>query len=88
MLTLQHVSGDQHESTGVPSQCVKTNHGMYLPEMRLSRGDTCHCLVVSMLVRIIENLERSWLQLLCDLIVVRKHAQRPASVKSAYPPFA
>ena len=83
MLTLQHVSGDQHESTGVPSQCVKTNHGMYLPEMRLSRGDTCHCLVVSMLVRIIENLERSWLQLLRDLVFVSKHTQKPAIFEPA-----
>lgn len=55
--------------------------GIYLPEMRLSRGHACHCFVVSMLMRIIEDLERSWLQFLCDLIVVRKHTQRPASIE-------
>lgn len=44
--------------------------------------------MVSMLVRIIENLKRSWLQLLCDLIVVRKRTQRLAYTEPAYTPFA
>jgi hypothetical protein len=59
----------------VYSLLSKAEHGADLPEMRFSRRHTGHCLVVSMLVRIIENFKGRRLQFLCDLRTVRTSTQ-------------
>jgi hypothetical protein len=59
----------------VYSLLSKAEHGADLPEMRFSRRHTGHCLVVSMLVRIIENFKGRWVQLCCNLFIIRCSAR-------------
>jgi hypothetical protein len=53
----------------------KEERGIDLPEMCFSRCHTSHCLVVSMLVRIIENFKGRWVQLCCNLFIIRCSAR-------------